>query len=1682
MMSSGTFRRNDAGAILRKTVCLFLLGIFQAAVVLGQVNANFGAKPTEGCAPLTVVFSDASSGTPVSWAWSFPGGSPSSATGAGPHTVTYYTPGTFDVSLTVTWRDSTTDTETKADYIIVNDCKNAYISNWVWLDANGNGIQETGESGMANVQVELYRSDGTFLAPDVTDAAGDYMFPSLAAGDYFVKFTPPPGYGLTLAHQGASDALDSDANPVTFSTGTFGLAAAYHDQNTDAGLVRSSQEFETDHWDTVCYILDLDVPGLGHSLVTLTGPVTQEVYIGPTGSASDSDSDGLDQVQTELQALDLTGTDPLFGNVRLRLNSSKGSFGEIEEMANMTPGILDIPAFRPVGTAISYVNAFFEIELADLGICLRNEPSIRLQAMITHKPPFSFNVHVAVLGSPAPLYSVTCGTGAWTLPVPPPNPAAHFLALSPCGSLPQTEVDIFKVCFQVGLELERLGTLNLQMVGLMTQRVYFDGPTPGDATDGDSDGLDEVYAELIDLNLHGVDPAYGNVTIRLHPGVVCKGQIEEMVNATPGRLDLPPFTPTGQAFCAFDVYFEIELVDAGICLRTYVPTKLSGTVDHKPPEDLDVFSAIMPPSTPLHTVTCGAGPLPAPTTPATDFLTQMGTCGSGEPDRFEFGDAPAPYPTLLADNGARHGLANPQIYMGPSPAVLDVETDGQPGPNAAGDDVSALDDEDGVILLASSDLSPGGHIDITVIANTGPRIDACINLWVDWNQNGSWGDPGERVLHNTHGDVLWPSWIVPIPPDAVPGETYARFRICLRPLGDSDFTGEVEDGEVEDYKLKIGDIKPDSDLGDAPDGTNSSGSAMTAYPAGGPPGVDARFPTVFAAGSPPFGPKHRFPREVAWLGPLVTLEREADAGLDEDGVNNILPPGDLPDRDGADDCIKVPLELPSCVSTSFNYTATTVRDKVTMYVNVWFDWNRDGDWNDNLLCLTGLAAPEWAVQNQAISLASAGSYTLATPLFTPYEPDSKTPRPIWMRITLSEQRWSREWMDKGDGGGCGPSRGYEFGETEDYYFVPIHKGDRDFGDAKEAFPTKLASNGARHEIQPGLFLGTVIDAESDGQPSTDADEDDVMIVDDEDGVTFTSDLTPGGTASVDVFATGRGYLNAWIDFNRDDDWADVNEHVITDVLIPPGLNPLTFPVPADATPGKTYARFRFCQETGLGFDGAAKNGEVEDYLVQIPSSGKNPIKWIQPPLKVRPSAWPDSVWHCWDGWAVPSIDGYLQVADDWICRDPKPVTSVTWWGSYANWDTTVAPPNAPWGFRIALYKDLPKSWDTTYSRPGEKVWEWKVSRGAAGEAVDGSHFRAWSGPDTVFKYTLHIAPADWFYQEGDSTLYWVSITALYPELPDMNQWGWLMRSRYFHDDAAYHKTGEPWAPITSVIPSDADYFSMSDMTFVLGTTDTRREFDFGDAPDPLFPTLLATGGAEHWFDTRFRLGTDLDTEADGQPTADASGDGSDEDGVSWPSSLLAGTANTLKVTASTAGVLNAWMDFDGNMEWNSSEEHFCTNLPLSAGINYVTFLAPTDVKSEPIGARFRFSAEADLTPLGLAIDGEVEDFVVKFETTGVEEATTLPGQNRLMQNYPNPFNPSTKIEFELKAAGPVKLLIYDLTGRRVAVLIDGRREAGRHTVTWEGRDSADRSVSGGLYLLRIEAGNFKQTKKLLLMK
>ncbi len=98
--------------------------------------------------------------------------------------------------------------------------------------------------------------------------------------------------------------------------------------------------------------------------------------------------------------------------------------------------------------------------------------------------------------------------------------------------------------------------------------------------------------------------------------------------------------------------------------------------------------------------------------------------------------------------------------------------------------------------------------------------------------------------------------------------------------------------------------------------------------------------------------------------------------------------------------------------------------------------------------------------------------------------------------------------------------------------------------------------------------------------------------------------------------------------------------------------------------------------------------------------------------------------------------------------------------------------------------------------------------------------------------------------------------------------------------------------------------------------------------------------------------------------------------------------------------------------------------------------------------------------------------------TGIRQnEQSIPNNYLLFQNYPNPFNPSTKIKFALLQNSQTKLIIYDLLGREIQTLINKELEAGYHEINFDAS-----SFPGGVYFYRIQAGDFIQTKKMILIK
>lgn len=514
-------------------------------------------------------------------------------------------------------------------------------------------------------------------------------------------------------------------------------------------------------------------------------------------------------------------------------------------------------------------------------------------------------------------------------------------------------------------------------------------------------------------------------------------------------------------------------------------------------------------------------------------------------ETLDFGDAQDPtFPTLAANNGAAHVIV-PGVRLG---ASIDGEPDGQPDPNALGDDNDIVypppnDDEDGVIFPALP-LAQGTSAPVQVTAS----VNGYLSAWIDFNADGDWNDAGEQIFFDRwlFAGTNNISFNVPVGLPAG-ASVFARFRFSTQRIGAS-YTGLWSDGEVEDYVVTIGD---------APSGTLDWGDA-----------ADPKFPT-WSSNS---GPSHVIVSNI-FLGQWVEP--------DPDGQPTALADGD-DNGDGTDD--EDGVVFPFGALRPGQLSQVDITASTNGLLSAWIDFNADGDWND---------PGEQVFNDQALG-PGLNSLLVNVPATTP------TLRWVMARFRFSTQSIGTSYT------GQKPD-----GEVEDYWLSTASdepEQNIDWGDALDpTFPTLARNNGAAHVIVSNLFLGASIDGEPDGQPDPAALGDDNDIVypppnDDEDGVTFPpGGLTTGTTNGVLVVASAPGWLSAWVDFTGDGDWNDAGEQIFWDRPLATGANVLTFPVPSTANPGtQAFARFRFSTaRIGAAYVGLWPNGEVEDYLVTI---------------------------------------------------------------------------------------------------------------------------------------------------------------------------------------------------------------------------------------------------------------------------------------------------------------------------------------------------------------------------------------------------------------------------------------------------------------------------------------------------
>jgi PKD repeat protein len=745
--------------------------------------------------------------------------------------------------------------------------------------------------------------------------------------------------------------------------------------------------------------------------------------------------------------------------------------------------------------------------------------------------------------------------------------------------------------------------------------------------------------------------------------------------------------------------------------------------------------------------------------------------------------------------------------------------------------------------------------------------------------------------------------------------------------------GQKTDIMIRDKYIRVDVPLPTHDYGDAPEG-------VIAYPA---TGVIGNFPTCKGVG--PAGYIEHGGNHDTFLGNHSDFEDdgnegncpvfsgiydqdescyESDAGLWSPDAYTIV------DSSGI---LLVKLLCEEFEGKALGYTCSMAKwgENINLwydthyeegaYINVLIDWNQDGSWGGSSRCGEGDDLV-FAPEHAMKNYWVPGAANGLISSFNP--PDFKIgPKSgfVWARFTITNDPIPLPW----DGSGS-----FDEGETEDYLIRIEEEPDTfDFGDVPYA--TLLADNGARHRVIQGYCLGTLIDGEDDGQPDPEAMGDDNHGIDDEDGVIFKTDLASGEPATLDIIASKGGMLKAWIDYNQDNDWDDPGEMVL-DQQVAEGTNTETITIPADAKEGYTFARFRYSSHPIESDRKLLEDGEVEDYHVHI--------KVLRYDFGDAPASFPTTLAQ--NGAYHLLSDLYLGNKIDWetdgansVMADADDIR-----GSDDEDGVVFIPPFVP---------GYPYEVQITPSDSGYfSAW------------IDYNHNGIWDEWDDVLFRDVSVGP------RFD-----------HPELPNM-------RSRTLPADIPM---GNAAVRVRFSRYPGLDYFGYGGEgeveDYLLNVGEGMDVLDWGDAPDPPYPTLAVNDGPRHVLDFHHGFGLQ-DSEPDGQPNAQANNDDlhgendESEHEIGFPTAFLPGDSARIAIWPNDHIFVNAWIDFNADGDWDDEYEHCIVDREMwnPGHPDTVSVFVPPYTVAGTSYARFRGSFDPGIGYTGLAIFGEVQDHKV----------------------------------------------------------------------------------------------------------
>ncbi|MFD5214162.1 GEVED domain-containing protein [Microbacterium sp. NPDC058345] len=914
----------------------------------------------------------------------------------------------------------------------------------------------------------------------------------------------------------------------------------------------------------------------------------------------------------------------------------------------------------------------------------------------------------------------------------------------------------------------------------------------------------------------------------------------------------------------------------------------------------------------------------------------------------DFGDAPATYGTTLNGDGARHGILGYDEDAETAPVMLgesvDPEDNGQPSAAALGDDEDGAADEDGVVFnpalgYETPTLRTGlDAVSRQPIENTlevSASADGFVSVWVDWNADGSFTDD-ERVANAQA--VTAGTNEVSFENATNPGGIFAQVRVRYSTDAASIAlpTGPAPDGEVEDYRAII-------ERAIQPAVCTASDVTYSAFTFTDP--VD-----VTGTGGP--GSSARFENVTVVEGVAVDLVITTVSGRMFTANN---PPNGIGTGDGAiigSDDVMWNVSSDATLEYHFYEAGTTTPIDVNAVFTV----------ND-------LDGPPTVTQERAtFSAADVADYAIAE----------------GSRVDVRQDGGSLIFEGNGNNSGDMASRFQVTLEGVDAFEVrwqgfsssgfgfdgdgdlAIEAACSDFGDAPDTYGTLLDSDGAQHEIVPGLTLGELIDFDADGQPSDDALGDDDNRLADEDGVTADIEVTAGEQTTVTVNATNTtaepATLAGWIDLNGDGTF-EAGE--LASVAVPADSGSaeyeLTFAAPTAA--GDSFARFRlFPGEVATPLPtGAVAGGEVEDYATTFVQGA---------PIFLSCSA----------------LTTFDENNAGWRAATTARGTSVVMQPRPVEWSADAGNPGG-----AIIEDDLDGNWTELWTPPLVANGYATDYSTAIGQSVQFDYRN-----DTGVSYDVYVGIVG-----ANGAHYWYNFR---DQIVDSTQWTRVivpLEAAQWHTQ--FNNNSGPYGAAPSEDDFRAALENVDRFTFSIeGRTGADRTAfdnfgqpceDFGDAPDT-YGTTIANDGPRHqvlgFVDATgtapLMLGATVDIEDEGvaSPTADADDERgiADEDGVADEIVVTQGDETTVTVSATnttdSAATLAGWIDLDGNGVFDAAEL-VTVEVPADSGTaDYeLTFPAGTTLKDS--FARFRLLPGAVAAPLptGAAAAGEVEDYAVE---------------------------------------------------------------------------------------------------------